>query len=121
MPHEKSLRSPEGIETNLSFGTLVRTGGQELGVAEEVSQTAQCKHKITKEIVESGRIAWFRGGEGEKIGGYQGTVTEWAFVVPFCHCLGITEWAVWGCVGKVRAGHIDSALLSLQHSTDAIW
>jgi hypothetical protein len=54
-------------------------------------------------------------------GKYRGTVTEWAFVVPFSHCLGISNWAVWGCVGKVRAGHISAVVLSLRHSADTTW
>jgi hypothetical protein len=58
--------------------------------------------------------------EGGQMGKYEGTVIKWAFVVPFRHCLGNSKWAVWGCVGKVRAGHISSAVLSLRHTADTI-
>jgi hypothetical protein len=61
---------------------------------------------------------------GEEIGEqgkYRGTVMEWAFVVPFSHCFGRCKWAVWGCVGKVRAGHICVVVLSLRHPADTTW
>jgi hypothetical protein len=58
--------------------------------------------------------------EGGQIGKYEGTVTRCAFVVPFRHCLGNSNWSVWGCVGKVRASHISSVVLSLRHPADTI-
>ena len=44
---------------------------------------------------------------------YDGTVLEFVFVVPFCHCPGRSMKAVWGCVGKVRASHFRSPVHSL--------
>jgi hypothetical protein len=49
---------------------------------------------------------------GER-GKYEGTVMETAFVVLFRHCLGRGTQAVLGCVGKVRASHFYSPVLSL--------
>jgi hypothetical protein len=46
-------------------------------------------------------------------GKYEGTVRECTFVVLFSHCLEISKWAVWGCVGKVRASHFRCVVLSL--------
>jgi len=51
------------------------------------------------------------GGGAE--GKYQGTVLQFIFVVLFCHCPGRSMKAVWGCVGKVRASHFRSPVLSL--------
>jgi len=53
-----------------------------------------------------------------KTGKYKGTVTDYAFVVLFRHCLEMSKQAVWGCVGKVRASHFRSVVLSLWHPAD---
>src|SRR5205085_10368572 len=44
---------------------------------------------------------------------YGGTVLIWHFVVPFHHCPWRTPRAVWGCVGKVRASYLGSAVCAL--------
>jgi len=54
-----------------------------------------------------------RLGSRRVAGKYDGTVLQFIFVVPFCHCPGRSMKAVWGCVVKVRASHYRSALLPL--------
>jgi hypothetical protein len=53
------------------------------------------------------------GEPANNIGGYPGTIMECIFVVPFSHCFGRSMQAAWGCVGKVRASHLRSVVLSL--------
>ena len=54
-----------------------------------------------------------RLGSRRAEGKYDSTVLECIFVVPFCHCPGRSKKAVWVCVGKVRASHFRSVVLSL--------
>lgn len=47
-----------------------------------------------------------------KKGEYDSTVREGHFVVLFRHCSRENRQSVWGCVGKVRASHLSSVVLS---------
>lgn len=53
-----------------------------------------------------------------KIGEVRGYCIWTGFVVLFRHCLRNMLWAVWDCVGKVRANHLSSVALSLWHPAD---
>jgi hypothetical protein len=57
--------------------------------------------------------ALIANGKGKWGSWPEGTVTELAFVVPFRHCLGRSKQPVFDCVGKVRAIHLYSAVLSV--------
>src|SRR5258708_9026569 len=65
-------------------------------------------------IETSGGTVWALPA-GRQMGKYGRTVTEWTFVVLFRHCLEVGKQAVWGCVGKVRASHFRSVVLSFWH------
>ena len=47
-----------------------------------------------------------------KTGEYDSTGREGHFVVLFRHCSRENRQAVWGCVGKIRASHLSSVVLS---------
>ena len=47
-----------------------------------------------------------------KTGEYDSTVRGGHLVVLFRHCSRENRQAVWGCVGKIRASHLSSVVLS---------
>jgi len=47
------------------------------------------------------------------MGEYKSTVVNPQFVVLLRHCHRSRRWAVWGCVGEIRASDLSSAVLPL--------
>jgi hypothetical protein len=70
-------------------------------------------YKIKQELADDENYDCFKAWSRSMEGKYEGTVLEFVFVVPFCHCPGRSRKAGWGCVGKVRASHFRSSVLSL--------